>query len=283
ENTEIYAMLTLRKTEELASEKQNVLLDLSRVQGVSSYILLMYLFKNKNELYFNDELCIKIVKMLISFFVRRNITDMPPTRDIDRIFMSFIEEIMSEKLRGNDIYNALRERIINVSASDESFRSKLEGPVYEDNSDACRFILCSLAQKHMNKENYIDLWQKSEKKNADSKQYYVWTIEHIFPQGKNIPESWVEMIAKGDVELAKELQARHVHQLGNLTITAYNSNLGNMSFKDKRDRMKDGNYIGYKNGLSLNDWLKDKEKWEAQDIKDRTDYLIAEIIKLFPL
>jgi hypothetical protein len=41
----------------------------------------------------------------------------------------------------------------------------------------------------MTKETYKDFWEN------DGKKKLIWTIEHIFPEGKNIPQSWIDMIA----------------------------------------------------------------------------------------
>ena len=61
------------------------------------------------------------------------------------------------------------------------------------------------------------------------------------------------MIAAGDAKKAKSVQETHVHKLGNLTISGFNSALGNKSFVDKRDRTDNkGREVGYKNGLKLN-------------------------------
>jgi len=49
-------------------------------------------------------------------------------------------------------------------------------------------VLCTLAEQSMTKETWVDLWRFEIKQ-------FVWTIEHIFPQGENIPPSWVSMIA----------------------------------------------------------------------------------------
>ncbi len=78
----------------------------------------------------------------------------------------------------------------------------------------------------MTTDTWLDLWH------IDNKQF-LWTIEHIFPQGDNIPKSWVSMMAGGDEKKAKELQQANVHKLGNLTISGFNSYLGNKSFEEK--------------------------------------------------
>ena len=83
------------------------------------------------------------------------------------------------------------------------------------------------------------------------------------------------MIADGDSALAKTLLIKYAHKFGNLTITGYNPNLSNKSFKEKKDRKNDkGLYIGYRNGLKLNDDVVNKEKWTVDIIDDRTNTLV---------
>lgn len=76
----------------------------------------------------------------------------------------------------------------------------------------------------------------------------------------------------------------HVHKLGNLTISGYNSSLGNKSFIDKRDRRdKKGNPVGYKNGLYLNKELSTSEDWSINKIDKRTQELVKHVLKMYPL
>ena len=278
ENSTYYSAIILNKTDSLSSELRECFLDLQRVQGAPSYLFLLYLFKNKTALSISDDDIAKITRLLINFFIRRNVTDTPPTRDLTRLFMAFIEETEQSNYTGNDVYNHLRTKLISVSASDEFFAEKLHGPVYDENSGACRFILCMMAKRGMTQETYVDLWRQ-----YDSKQY-VWSIEHIFPQGGNIPQSWVDMIAGGDRAKAQEYQTLYVHTFGNLTITGYNSTLSNKSFEDKRDRKDNsGKYIGYRNGLNLNADICDKDEWTVDIIKARTDSMVKEILEMFQL
>ena len=220
----------------------------------------------------------KVCRLLVNFFVRRNLTDTPPTRDLARMFMSYIEEIEQNGYTGAAIYDNLRSTLIKSSSSDEIFEEKLRGPVYDDNSGATRFILCMMAKRSMTVENEKDLWRKT------NSNQYVWSIEHIFPQGSNIPDEWVDMIAGGDREKAKEYQSLYVHTFGNLTITGYNSTLSNKAFVEKKERKdSNGQYIGYRNGLNLNDDVCDKDEWTIDIIKARTDRMVKEIMTMFAL
>ena len=266
EKAERYSVIVNNSDE--THEYTDTLLDLSRISGAPSYILLLYLMSNQNVLNLTDTDLNEIIKVLITFFVRRNVTDVPNTRKLTQLFMDIIAEV--KLLQGNSIVQVVRDRLQAVSASDDSFEEKLRGPVYDENPEAARFVLCSIEAQHQTKEIYADLWSR------DNNKKYVWTIEHIFPEGENVPAPWVQMIAGGDMALAKQHRANYVHTIGNLTITGYNQNLSNMSFEQKRDRTsKDKTKeIGYKNGLYLNRGVVNQTEWTVDKIKSRTDELV---------
>lgn len=251
------------------------LVELTRAQGVPSYLLLLYLLKNQKVLGLGDANIARIVQLLIRFFVRRNITDIPPTRDLERLFIAICEEIEDGRLTGVNALRHVRNRLVGVSASNATFKEKLEGPIYDVNPDMIRYILTVLATPSVTKE-MKGLWERYPSGN------YVWTIEHVFPQGENIPASWVEMIGGGDKAKAQEIQVTHVHTLGNLTITGYNSKLSNLSFVEKRDRKdQSGTLVGYRNGLNLNEDLVSVEAWTMELIEKRTEKLVELAIKAF--
>ena len=271
----------LRKREDDKTPYRRALLDLARIQGVPSYQLLMFLLRNGEELELNDDTLIKIINLLTIFFVRRNVTDYPGTRDLNKIFMDIIAEIENNVVKGTALYDTTKASLAKWVASDEQFIKNLNGDIYKENTGAARFILCALAQKNMTKETWTDLWEYKEYEKT-GKSVYIWTIEHIFPEGENIPQVWVDMIAGGERELAKKYWEMYVHKLGNLTISGYNSSLGNYSFEQKRDRKnKDGKDIGYKNGLEINKELALKDSWTVEDITTRTKTLVDEVAKMF--
>ena len=149
------------------------------------------------------------------------------------------------------------------------------GPIYVENTDVARFVLTTLAEDAMTKETRTDLW-------VQEVGHYVWTIEHVLPQGAHLPAAWIEML--GGAAAAAEAHEVEVHRLGNLTITAYNRTLSNKSFPDKRERVDSaGRFIGYRNGLSLNSSLAAKESWTVPDIDARTDELASAVIGRLPL
>lgn len=275
ENSALYSKIIGLDQESPDSELSHQLLELSRAQGVASYLMLLFLFKKQNQLELKDETLALLVKLLVCFFVRRNLTDTPPTRDLERLFISICESLESEGLKGIAAAEYIKKRLVDVSAGDASFKERLEGPIYDVNPDMTRYILTVIASPSVTKE-MKPLWERYASGN------YVWTIEHIFPQGKNIPDEWVKMVADGDMSKAIEVQEKQVHTLGNLTITGYNSKLSNMPFVTKRDR-KDayGANVGYRNGLNLNDELVNTDTWTSEQIQERTDKLVGLTLKAF--
>lgn len=275
ENSALYSRIIGLDQESPDSELSHQLLELSRAQGVASYLLLLFLFKKQSQLELKDETLALLVKLLVCFFVRRNLTDTPPTRDLERLFISICESLESEGLKGIAAAEYIKKRLVDVSASDAFFRERLEGPIYDVNPDMTRYILTVIASPSVTKE-MKPLWERYASGN------YVWTIEHIFPQGKNIPDEWVKMVADGDMSKAIEVQEKQVHTLGNLTITGYNSKLSNMPFVTKRDRKDvNGANVGYRNGLNLNDELVNTDTWTSEQIQERTDKLVGLTLKAF--
>lgn len=268
-----YSLIVNNSDEEYAYTP--ALQDLERISGAPSYILMLYIMSNQAELGLTDDHLNSIIKTLITFFVRRNVTDVPSTRKLTQLFIDIITE--AKLLQGDDVVNVINDRLQAIAASDELFEEKLRGSIYYENPEATRFILCSIEAQHQTKEIYSDLWAR------DNSKKYIWTIEHIFPEGENIPDAWVDMIAGGDKSLAKQYRSDYVHTLGNLTITGYNQNLSNMAFEQKRDRKsKDKTKdVGYRNGLYLNQDVVNEDTWTIKKITDRTDSIVKTLLDMY--
>src|SRR5690606_34123568 len=99
------------------------------------------------------------------------------------------------------------------------------------------------------------------------------TIEHIMPQ--TLTSAWRDALGPD----ADKIQAQYVHTLGNLTIVnqSWNSVLSNSAFADKRPKLSN-------NALRLNrDYVSyEIAEWNAETIRVRTEWLLNEIIMLWP-
>lgn len=272
-----YSVLTNRAIEDNRIHVlEKSMVDLEHIQGAPSYLLLLYLISNmeKFKLSYND--INNMTNYLVKFFVRRNFTDYPNTRNLNKIFMDAIEKIRNSD--GNNIISIICDYLTTQSSLDEEFERKLRDDVYTLNVDSTRFILCYFENQFSTKEIHTDLWER------DKNNKYIWTIEHIFPEGENVPSDWVNMIANGDIEKARTLREQYTHKIGNLTLTGYNQNLSNMSFDKKMNRKDDNNnFIGYKNGLILNSDVVNQAEWHISNIEKRTDFLVKKFLEMFKL
>lgn len=158
----------------IAYEKN--LLDLDRIGGSPSYLLLMKLISNKDTYEISADDINGVIKLMVGFFVRRNITDFPNTRNLNKLFIDIIAAIKG--LKNKAVTDKIKEIIAANSSDDAIFKSKLEGPVYQTNTDSTRFLLCYYEDKYSTKEIHTDLWER------DKGNKFIWTIEHIFPKVK---------------------------------------------------------------------------------------------------
>jgi hypothetical protein len=276
------------------SRLTTALIDLERIGAAPSYTFLLYLFSLPDDVF--TEPCIKekTVELICKYYFRRNVTDFPNTRDLDSINIDLIEQSQKEIDEGRKLDFAFISRTILLGkgkpASHEKFKQALPDNLFYNNESMARYALAKLDETSHTREYAPNLWQRNEK------GLYVWTVEHIFPQGQNIPTEWVEMIADGKKEEAEKIQSEWVHCLGNLTLSGYNSKLSNQSFARKQAKSVANVFgmpinIGYKNGLALNNipfvvngkefTLANADKWNLSYIKSRNIVIVNLLTRLF--
>ena len=95
------------------------------------------------------------------------------------------------------------------------------------------------------------------------------TVEHIMPQ--TLSAKWKKTLGEQNARNYKTW----LHTLGNLTLTAYNSELSNKPYSDKRECLKDSN-------LYLNRYFRDINDWNFDEIKERGKHLADIAIKVWP-
>lgn len=268
------------------SEKFKIIFkNFRNANATSAFMLLLYLLRNQIVFGFNDSQMFDLFELTLKFFIRRNLTNNPSTGALPQILMSIIERINQlDKIDFGVVRKILLDEFKNKTSSNDSVKGYLYGNIYDTNRDMARYLLCSLCKfEDSNEKKFIDLWEKKNNK-------YIWTIEHILPEGNkdatNTPNEWVNMIKQGDIEYKDysndqvyELVKTYRHKIGNLTMTGYNSSLGNKKFSDKKDRYgSNKDKIGYNNGLSLNDYVYEQNAWYISNIVERTKDLADEII-----
>ena len=99
------------------------------------------------------------------------------------------------------------------------------------------------------------------------------TVDHVMPQGERLPEAWKEELGPDWAQVWQSLR----HTLGNLTLTAFNPEMGNRTFSEKRDAAK-----GYRDSpLRLNQDLRTAERWDGDAIRARGARLAGEAVGIW--
>lgn len=263
------------------------LMELDRISSAPAYLVLLYLVSLDSRHLENPKILGQVVDLLARYFVRRNVTDRPPTRRIDQALIDVVESCAErvkagERLAFQWFVDELMKHASPASLSE--FKGALGGAIYYNNPAMARYVLIQLDQLHHSREYKPDLWARNDKGR------FVWTVEHVLPQAEKLPDHWVKMIVGGDRWQAADIQDAWVHRLGNLTLSGYNSNLATAPFGMKQKLSKDRSFlgqkinIGYQNGLFLNSLafqtktgkhsLADAPDWNAAMIESRTKVLV---------
>lgn len=100
--------------------------------------------------------------------------------------------------------------------------------------------------------------------------FEILTLEHVCPQ--TLDNGW-------DHFFNPELHHDNVHRLGNLTLTAYNSEYSNLSFEDKKNMSN-----GFKEDkLYLSKSICNYHTWSVDSIQQRTELLAGELCEIFSI
>ena len=211
---------------------------------------------------------ISMLKLLESYLFRR-IACQISSNGLNRFSLSVIARLRQIKEDGSPDYRQAFEAALLGSEGtshrmpdDNEFRQTLLSRDFYPFS-RCYYMLTTLENEHHPK-NPIDFSSRK------------LTIEHILPQNALAHEQWRQMLG-ADCE---RVFAEHVNKLGNLTLTAYNSELSDGLFKQKRDRIVGGYQDEY---LSISRELRDAETWNAESIEARTRRLADEALQVWSM
>lgn len=232
------------------SEIKDILRDINTLRIEVAYPFLMEVCHDYEQNLLSRQEYIKILRTVESYVFRRSICGIP-TNSLNKTFATLMKEIDKENyLESFEIALLRKQTYRRFPRDDEFIREFKIKDVY--NFRNRNYLLTKL-------ENY------------DRKEKIVignYTIEHILPQNSNLSEVWEEELG----ENWKDVQATYLHTIGNLTLTAYNAELSDRPFKEKRDIK--GGFAD--SPLHLNRSLRNMDTWNEETIKQRA----AELSKI---
>lgn len=197
---------------------------------------------------------IRIVKYVESYCLRRSICDIP-TNSMNKTFARLSKEINKQ-----DYYNYF------VAAMFEKDTYK-RFPTNEEVQE--KLLNQNMYSKRKILKHVLIAIENTEGKEFVSTENS--SIEHIMPQ--NLTKDWESELGSN----YEEIHGIYLHTLGNLTLTPYNSELGDKSFFDKKTC--DNGFC--KSKLTLNEGLCELDRWTDKEIIDRTKQLSKKIINIW--
>jgi uncharacterized protein with ParB-like and HNH nuclease domain len=189
---------------------------------------------------------LQIFDIIENFLVRRLICNIP-THGLNRIFPYLYDKAKSHPNLVEGIKNELLPR--QYPSDDEFAKNFMTIKIYGKKEPVLRrtkFILTRLEQ--FNNKEPVDLT------NADI------SIEHIMPQTLN--RHWKDYLGSHGTKVHQEW----CNTLGNLTLTASNSELGQKSFQAKKKILESSH-------LQLNRYFINIAQWQEEDIQQRAEKL----------
>lgn len=191
---------------------------------------------------------------LASFVLRRSVCG-ESTRSYNRWFTEAISAIGDSPC--DDLKTCWLKR---GWPDDKTFVCRMvEFALYRREPKKCQLILERLEAAHGHKE-HVDLSNI--------------TIEHVMPQtighGKS-GKAWQAMLGERWPDVHEAL----LHTLGNLTLSGYNTPLGNKPYEEKRDILS-------KSKLSLNAWFASVKTWDEAAIRERGQCLAQRACQIWP-
>jgi len=213
----------------------------------------------------SSEDLLRVLRLIEAFVMRRAVCGLA-TAPLNKFFST-----LSGSLDKADYVASLERALVLMKSqgqdgfpSDQTFEEALVNqPLYQ--RSVCRQVLLRLERDLAGKEQVVSS---------------TLTIEHVLPQNEKLSSAWRELLG----EHWQDVQSRLVHTLGNLTLTGYNSELGDRPFHVKQTLTSPtlGSPQGYQeSNLRMTRELAKEPTWNEAAILSRARRLARQAVGLW--
>jgi uncharacterized protein with ParB-like and HNH nuclease domain len=239
---------------------------ISRLEINVAFPFLMKVYEDYSNSLIDKPTFISVLSLVQSFTFRRFILGLP-TNALNKIFMTLYDKVEQENYLAS-IQRSLMQRsgVQRFPRNTETINALKEKDVYNIKPKNRTYLLERI-------ENFQNTEPVIIEGNSDI------TIEHIFPQ--NPDPKWKIELGADEYNFIKE---NYLNTIGNLTLSGNNGKLGNKPFTDKQVMNVDGKEQGYKfSRLWLNRDLKEKTKWDKEEIEIRANQIAERFLKIWEI
>ena len=207
--------------------------------------LLKYNQIRNNELTLSDDRFINILQLIRTYLIRRRILGL--TQGENKDIVSLCKHIDSLVKGDADIAVLLSGMFYRLRfPNDAEISTQLRNLNFYELKKYSKFILGKI-EEHNSKVS-VDF--------RDSKI----TIEHIMPQ--KLDDSWISDLG----ETHKEIHSKYLHNIGNLILTEFNSEMGNKSFAEKKRKLYNSNLYYRCSIINKSNWNEDSILEHQEDM-----------------
>lgn len=212
-----------------------------------------------------------VLSVIESYLLRRTVCGYQ-TNALRSMFAGLHQRVLKMKGDTDATYSSVMIYLLkNMSTTfpnDEVFKQAFgENEIYSLRPYIRSYILDRLERKD-NAET-INVFDKLQNAQKNEKRF---SVEHIMPQ--TLTEVWIEELG-GDISKATAIHEKWLHTIANLTVTAYNSELSNSSFQKKKE------LVYAASTLHLNEFIRSKEHWTENELKERRRMLVKDAVELW--
>lgn len=247
---------------DFGAEVNKALAGLRKLKQTTVYLFLFRVFDDYENGIINKNELARVLKMLLSYSIRRLVCEIG-SNTLRGLYKTLYGRVFEQKENKNTYYDSLvsfflQQTSKNTIPSDNEFLTALQEKNLYSKNALCKYLLCAI--------------ENQGKETLDTENL---SIEHIMPQNKNLSMSWQKMLG----ENWQSVHEKYLHTLGNLTLTGYNSELGDKPFEKKKEKLEETiTHIAV-----LYSDVKDKSEWNSVNMEKRAKRLAEIILKLFPI
>ncbi|WP_418309886.1 DUF262 domain-containing protein [Phascolarctobacterium succinatutens] len=247
---------------DFGAEVNKALAGLRKLKQTTVYLFLFRVFDDYENGIINKNELARVLKMLLSYSIRRLVCEIG-SNTLRGLYKTLYGRVFEQKENKNTYYDSLvsfflQQTSKNTIPSDNEFVTALQEKNLYSKNALCKYLLCAI--------------ENQGKETLDTENL---SIEHIMPQNKNLSMSWQKMLG----ENWQSVHEKYLHTLGNLTLTGYNSELGDKPFEKKKEKLEETiTHIAV-----LYSDVKDKSEWNSVNMEKRAKRLAEIILKLFPI
>jgi uncharacterized protein with ParB-like and HNH nuclease domain len=247
---------------DFGAEVNKALAGLRKLKQTTVYLFLFRVFDDYENGIINKNELARVLKMLLSYSIRRLVCEIG-SNTLRGLYKTLYGRVFEQKENKNTYYDSLvsfflQQTSKNTIPSDNEFVTALQEKNLYSKNALCKYLLCAI--------------ENQGKETLDTENL---SIEHIMPQNKNLSMSWQKRLG----ENWQSVHEKYLHTLGNLTLTGYNSELGDKPFEKKKEKLEETiTHIAV-----LYSDVKDKSEWNSVNMEKRAKRLAEIILKLFPI